>query len=57
MIAGKVVECVKHPNADRLKLTSIDLGNNQISEIVWCAKYRKRANGPCCSRWIKNIYK
>ncbi len=34
VIAGKVVECVKHPNADRLKLTSIDLGNNQISEIV-----------------------
>ena len=34
VIAGKVIECVKHPNADRLKLTSIDLGNNQISEIV-----------------------
>ena len=34
VVAGKVIECVKHPNADRLKLTSIDLGNNQISEIV-----------------------
>ena len=34
VIAGKVIECVKHPNADRLKLTSIDLGNNQILEIV-----------------------
>ena len=34
VIAGKVIECVKHPNADRLKLTTIDLGNNQILEIV-----------------------
>ena len=34
VIAGKVIECIKHPNADRLKLTKIDLGNNQISEIV-----------------------
>ena len=34
VIAGKVIECIKHPNADRLKLTSIDVGNNQILEIV-----------------------
>ena len=34
VIAGKVIECVKHPNADRLKLTTIDLGNDKISEIV-----------------------
>ncbi len=34
VVAGKVIKCEKHPNADRLKLTSIDLGNNQISEIV-----------------------
>ena len=34
VIAGKVLECTKHPNADRLKVTSVDLGNNNISEIV-----------------------
>ena len=34
VVAGKVIKCERHPNADRLKLTSIDLGNNQISEIV-----------------------
>tara|TARA_B100000575_G_scaffold225764_1_gene186352 strand:+ start:26681 stop:29089 length:2409 start_codon:yes stop_codon:yes gene_type:complete len=34
VIAGKVIKCEKHPNADRLKLTSIDLGHNQILEIV-----------------------
>ena len=34
VVAGKVLKCEKHPNADRLKVTSIDLGNNEASEIV-----------------------
>ena len=34
VVAGKVLECEKHPDADRLKVTSIDLGDNEISEIV-----------------------
>jgi phenylalanyl-tRNA synthetase beta chain len=34
VVAGKVLECGKHPNADRLKVTSIDIGNNEVFEIV-----------------------
>ena len=34
VVAGKVLECGKHPDADRLKVTSIDIGNSEISEIV-----------------------
>ena len=34
VVAGKVLECAKHPNADRLKVTSIDIGDNQVCEIV-----------------------
>ena len=34
VVAGKVLECGKHPNADRLKVTSIDIGGNEVSEIV-----------------------
>ena len=34
VFAGKVLQCEKHPDADRLKVTSIDLGDNEISEIV-----------------------
>ena len=34
VVAGKVLDCIKHPDADRLKVTSIDLGNNEILEIV-----------------------
>ena len=34
VIAGKVLECDKHPNADRLKVTSIDIGSNEVLEII-----------------------
>ena len=34
VVAGKVLQCEKHPDADRLKVTSIDLGDNEISEII-----------------------
>ena len=33
VIIGKVLECEKHPNADKLKLCKIDLGN-KIEEII-----------------------
>ncbi len=32
--AGKVLTCSKHPNADRLKVTTIDMGGKEILEIV-----------------------
>jgi len=34
VVAGKVLECGKHPNADRLKVTSIDIGSNEVLEII-----------------------
>ena len=34
VVADEVLECGKHPNADRLKITSIDIGDNKICEIV-----------------------
>ena len=34
VVAGKVLECGQHPNADRLKVTSIDIGSNEVFEIV-----------------------
>ena len=33
LVVGKVIECVKHPNADRLKITQVDIGSN-IKQIV-----------------------
>lgn len=31
---GKVLECVKHPNADKLSLTKIDIGTGRVLSVV-----------------------
>jgi len=34
IVVGKVMECEKHPNADRLKVTNVDIGKKEIVQIV-----------------------
>jgi len=34
VVVGMVIECIKHPNADRLKVTKVDLGENKTVQIV-----------------------
>mgnify|MGYP000943436301 CR=1 FL=1 len=34
IVIGKVLTCVQHPNADRLKVTTVDLGNGKIVQVV-----------------------
>ena len=34
IVVGHVLTCVKHPNADRLKLTTVDLGDGEPVQIV-----------------------
>jgi phenylalanyl-tRNA synthetase beta chain len=34
IVIGKVLTCVQHPNADRLKVTTVDLGNGVPVQIV-----------------------
>jgi phenylalanyl-tRNA synthetase beta chain len=34
VVVGKVLTCEKHPNADRLKVTTVDLGNGESVQIV-----------------------
>ena len=34
VVVGKVVSCRKHPNAEKLTLTGVDVGNNKILQIV-----------------------
>ncbi|MEP6795483.1 MAG: phenylalanine--tRNA ligase subunit beta [Saprospiraceae bacterium] len=34
VIAGKVLTCEKHPDADRLKVTTVDIGGDRPSSIV-----------------------
>ena len=34
LLIGKVKECIKHPNADRLKLTTVNIGDSDDLKIV-----------------------
>lgn len=34
VVVGEVLQCQQHPNADRLKITQVDLGNDTIVPIV-----------------------
>ncbi|MCL4149155.1 UNVERIFIED_CONTAM: hypothetical protein GTU68_045479 [Idotea baltica] len=34
VVVGKVLTCIQHPNADRLKVTTVDLGENKPVQIV-----------------------
>jgi len=34
VVVGHVVKCIKHPNADKLKLTQVDIGTGKPVQIV-----------------------
>lgn len=34
VVVGKVVECEKHPDADKLKVTKVDIGTGELLQIV-----------------------
>jgi phenylalanyl-tRNA synthetase beta chain len=34
LVVGEVITCEKHPNADRLSLTTVDIGNQQVVPII-----------------------
>ena len=34
IVIGKVLTCIQHPNADRLRITTVDLGNGEPVQIV-----------------------
>jgi len=34
IIVGEVLTCIQHPNADRLKVTEVDLGHGEVVQII-----------------------
>ena len=49
IVVAKIVEAVQHPNADKLKVTQVDCGEDQLRQIVCGAKnYQVGDKVPCC---------
>ena len=34
LVVGEVMTCIKHPDADKLKLTTVDVGTGELLQIV-----------------------
>jgi len=34
IVIGEVLECIDHPNSDHLHICQVDIGNNQVNQIV-----------------------
>ncbi len=46
VVVGEVVECAQHPNADKLRVTKVNVGGDRLLDIVLrCAKL---PSGPAC---------
>ena len=41
IVVGHVLTCIQHPNADKLKITTVDLGDGNPIQIVCGARDRK----------------
>ena len=42
VVVGEVIKCFKHPNADRLKITIVNIGESQPIQIICGAKNVKK---------------
>ena len=34
IVVGEIKKCDKHPNADKLKITHVDIGEEKLSQII-----------------------
>ena len=46
IVTGKILSLEKHPDADKLSICQVDIGNEQI-QIVTGAEYEAGRRGPC----------
>ncbi len=49
---AKILKTEKHPNADRLKVCDVDVGEKEIKKsCMWCTKCQRRVDYSICSSW------
>jgi len=50
VVAGEVIECGKHPDADKLSVTKVDVGTGELLQIV-CGAPNVAAGQKCWLLW------
>ena len=51
---AKILKTEKHPNADRLKVCDVDVGEKEIKKsCVWCTECKRGINYNICSPWSR----
>ena len=51
-IVSKIVRTEKHPNADRLKVCDVDIGEKKNNQsCLWSSKCKRRTFDYLCSSW------
>ena len=51
VIVGEVVECGQHPDADKLRVTKINVGSDELIYCLWRTKLSFRIKSCCCHGW------
>ena len=50
VVIGEVLTVEQHPDADRLRVTTVNIGSGDPLQIVlWCTKCQCRNEGTCCN--------
>lgn len=50
VVVGHVIDCKKHPDSDHLQVATVDVGNNEILNIVCGAKNCRSSLKVCCAK-------
>ena len=49
VVVGHVLECVKHPEADKLNICQVDVGEESYTNYLWCTKRCCRTKSNRCT--------
>ena len=51
LVIGEVMACEQHPNADKLKVTKVNIGEPEFANCLWCTKCSCRAESCSGTGW------